>query len=118
MAKQEIGDRQWRATHRFARVSPQKARLVIDLIRGLSCRDALDVLRFNPRRGAVLIAKVLQSAMTNADEKEAEMSRLYVSEARIDGGPYFRRWRPKDRGRAHPIAKRTSHIIVGVSDAR
>ena len=54
--------------------------------------------------------------MTNADEQEADMRRLYVKEARVDGGPYYRRWRPKDRGRAHPIAKRTSHIVVAVAE--
>ncbi|MFQ5489686.1 MAG: 50S ribosomal protein L22 [Phycisphaerae bacterium] len=102
----------WRASHRYARISPFKARLVMDLIRGLPCEAALDVLRFNHRRASGMIAAVLKSAMANADEQEAEMGRLYVAVARVDGGPYFRRWRPKDRGRAHPIAKRTSHLIV------
>ncbi len=103
--------------HRFARIAPRKARLVIDLIRGRSCGDAVEQLRFNHRRSARFIEAVLKAAMTNADEKEADMSRLYVKEARIDGGPYQRRWRPKDRGRVHPIAKRTSHVIVTVAEA-
>lgn len=106
----------WSAVHRFARISPRKARLVIDLIRGLHCDDAMDVLRFNHCRSARLIADVLRSAMTNANEQEADMNRLFVREARVDGGPYYRRFRPKDRGRAHPIAKRTSHIIVEVAE--
>ena len=55
--------------------------------------------------------------MVNADEQEADMRRLIVKEARVDGGPYYRRWRPKDRGRAHPIAKRTSHLIITVAEA-
>jgi len=119
MAKVDIGSdrREWMATHRFARISPRKARLVIDMIRGLDCNQAMDLLRFNHRRAAGLIAAVLKTAMVNADEAEADMGRLYVAEARIDGGPYMRRFRPKDRGRAHPIAKRTSHIIVKVSDS-
>lgn len=107
----------WMAVHRFARIAPRKARLVIDLIRGLGCSDAMEQLRFNHRRSACFIRDVLKSAMTNADEQEADMSRLYVKDARIDGGPYQRRWRPKDRGRVHPIAKRTSHIVITVAEA-
>ena len=106
----------WTARHRFARIAPRKVRLVIDLIRGRRCSDALDQLRFNHRRASSFIHNVLKAAMTSADEKEADMYSLYVSDARVDGGPYFRRWRPKDRGRAHPIAKRTSHIIVTVAE--
>ncbi len=103
--------------HRFAQIAPRKARLVIDTIRDQPCSEALEQLRFNHRRAARMIGDVLKAAMTSADEQEAEMPRLYVKQARIDGGPYQRRWRPKDRGRAHPIAKRTSHIIVTVTEA-
>ncbi len=106
----------WTARHRFAKIAPRKARLVIDLIRGRRCSEALEDLRFNHRRAARLIQDVLKAAMTSADEKEADMRQLYVAEARVDGGPYQRRWRPKDRGRAHPIAKRSSHIIVTVAE--
>ena len=104
------------AKHRFARIAPRKARLVIDLIRGRTCEEAVEQLRFNRRRSARMIQDVLRSAMTNADEQEADLRRLYVKEAHVDGGPYYRRWRPKDRGRAHPIAKRTSHIVVAVAE--
>lgn len=107
----------WTAKHRFARIAPRKCRLVIDTIRGRWCSEAVEQLRFNHRRSARMIEAVLKSAMVSADEQEADMHRLYVREARIDGGPYYRRWRPKDRGRAHPIAKRTSHIIVTVVEA-
>lgn len=106
----------WTARHRFARIAPRKARLVIDTIRGQSCSEAVEQLRFNHRRSARLIEAVLKAAMTNADEQEADMRRLHVTDARIDGGPYHRRWRPKDRGRVHPIAKRMSHIIVTVAE--
>ncbi|MCH7595303.1 MAG: 50S ribosomal protein L22 [Planctomycetes bacterium] len=116
MAKTTNTERVFIAKHRFARIAPRKARLVIDLIRGRRCDEAVDQLRFNRRRSARMIQEVLQSAMTNADEQEADMRRLYVKEARVDGGPYYRRWRPKDRGRAHPIAKRTSHIVVAVAE--
>lgn len=104
--------RQWRAVHRFARLSPRKARLVIDLIRGQRVREAEDILRFTRKNASRVIAKVLQSAVANASEAEADVRSLVVAEAQVDGGPYFRRWRPKDRGRAHPIAKRMSHITV------
>lgn len=111
------GTRNWKSSHKFARIAPRKARLVIDTIRGQWCNDALEQLRFNRRRAARMIEAVLKSAMVSADEQEADMRRLIIQEARIDGGPYLRRWRPKDRGRAHPIAKRTSHIEVTVSEA-
>lgn len=107
----------YRAMHRFARISPRKARLVMDTIRGLPCGVSVDLLRFNRRRASALIAQVLKSAMANADEQEADMDSLYVALARVDGGPYFRRWQPKDRGRAHPIAKRTSHLIIELEEA-
>ncbi len=106
----------WYAKHRFARISPSKARLVIDQVRGLRCDEALEALRFNGRRAAGMIQRVIKSAMASADEAEADMRNLYISEARIDPGPTYPRWQPKDRGRAHPILKRTSHIFIGVSD--
>ena len=106
MAEAAIEKRTWRATLKYGRLSPRKARLVIDVIRGRSCSEALDLLRLNPRRPAVDIAKTLKSAMANADEQEADMGRLFVAEARVDIGPTTLRWRPKDRGRAHPILKK------------
>ena len=109
--------RTWIAKHRFAPTTPRKARLVIGLIRGRRCDEAMQQLTFNGRRAAQFIRHVLKSAMVNADEQEADMARLYVKSARVDGGPYQRRWRPKDRGRVHPIAKRTSHIVVEVAEA-
>ncbi len=108
--------RTWYSKHRFARIAPRKVRLVIDMIRGQRCSEAVEQLRFNNRRSARMIEAVLKAAMVSADEQEADMRRLYVQEARVDGGPYYRRWRPKDRGRAHPIAKRTSHIVVAVAE--
>jgi large subunit ribosomal protein L22 len=100
--------KEWRAVHRFARISPQKARLIAAMIRGQNCNTALDVLTFSHQRAAMLIKRVLKSAMV--------MNRLYVRVARVDGGPYYRRFQPKDRGRAHPIAKRTSHLVVQVAE--
>ena len=104
--------KKWTACHRFARIAPRKVRVLLDILRGRRCDDAMAQLQFNPRRGAKMLQVVLKSAMANADEAEADMHRLFVRAAFVDGGPYYRRWRPKDRGRAHPIAKRTSHITL------
>ena len=106
----------WYARHQFARISPQKARLITDLIRGRDVQDALNILKFTHNRAAGMVAKVLTSAVANADEQEADVERLYVHEARVDRGPSHQRWRMKDRGRAHPILKRTSHIVIGVEE--
>ena len=116
VAETEISARTFHATHRFARISPRKARLVADLIRGQHVNDAQDILRFTNKRASGLIDKVLKSAIANANEREADVRSLFVSGVRIDEGPYYRRWRPKDRGRAHPIAKRMSHIVVEVEE--
>ena len=106
----------WVAKHRFARISPRKVRLVTDLIRERQVGEAMDVLKFTRKRASVFVINTLKSAMANADEAEADMGRLYVSEARVDGGPTIKRWHPKDRGRAHPINKRTCHIVIKVRE--
>ncbi len=116
MADMNTTNGAWLAKRRFARMTPRKARLVMDLVRGLSCRQALDVLAFNPRLPAVSIRNLLKSAMASANDAEANMNRLYIVEARVDEGPTMNRWRPKDRGRAHPILKRTSHLILRVAE--
>ena len=108
----------WNATHRHARIAPRKARLVVDLIRGMKADEALDVLRFTPKRGAGFVLKVLKSAMANADEKEADLDRLYVTEARVDEGPRMKRVMQKDRGRAHMIVKQMSHIRIVVDEKK
>jgi large subunit ribosomal protein L22 len=89
----------------------------MDLIRGRPVDEAMDLLRFTSRRSSAFIYKTLKSAVANADEQEADVNRLYVSEARVDAGPRMKRWHPKDRGRAHPINKPFSHLIVAVEQA-
>ncbi len=106
----------WKATHRFARISPRKARLMADLIRGCDVQDALNILKFTPNRAAGMVSKVLTSAIASANEAEADVDALVVSEIYVDPGPAMRRWRPKDRGRMHPISKPTSHIRVAVEE--
>ena len=108
----------WQAKHRFARMSARKMRLVIDMIRGRQVQDALNILKFSPHRAAVMISKVLTSAIANANEQEANVASLIVGEARVDEGPTIKRIRPKDRGRTHQIMKRTSHITVVVEEGR
>ncbi len=107
----------WSACHRYAPMAPRKVRLVTELIKGRAAQDALDVLKFANKRAAVLVNKVLRSAIANADEDEADLGRLYVREARVDEGGVragTRRWRPKDRGRAHSWLRLASHIHVTV----
>ncbi|MBN2376117.1 MAG: 50S ribosomal protein L22 [Sedimentisphaerales bacterium] len=107
----------WTASHKYAPMAPRKVRLVADLIRGRSVQDALDLLKFANKRAAVMVEKVLSSAVANADEQEADVERLYVCDARVDEGGVrlnTRRWRPKDRGRAVSWTRLASHIHVSV----
>lgn len=106
----------YQASHRFARISPRKARLVADMVRGEDIETALATLSFNKRRGAYFLREVLKSAIANAEENDADVSKLYVESSWIDEGPTIKRFQPKDRGRAHPIWKRTSHIHVRVAE--
>ncbi|TVQ81193.1 MAG: 50S ribosomal protein L22 [Phycisphaeraceae bacterium] len=101
---------------RFQRTSPRKARLLADLIRGRRVDEADTLLRFNPKRAAVMVRKALRAAIADAEQNEVPIDRLYVSESRVDEGMIIKRFRPKDRGRAHPIQKKTSHIVVGVEE--
>jgi len=108
------------ALHRGARISPYKARPVMDLVRGKPVQEALQILEFEPRRAAPLIRKVIRSAMANAsNDLDVNLNALVVSDARIDGAGLLSgrtRFRPRAMGRAFPIRKRTSHIRVTLSD--
>src|ERR1700675_3096504 len=99
------------AVHRFARISARKVRPIADMIRGKYADEALDILRYQPQRGASLLEKVLKSALGNAEDRRAgSPTELVVVDARIDGGPMFKRIRPRARGMAFVIKKRMSHI--------
>jgi large subunit ribosomal protein L22 len=101
------------ATHRFARISAQKARLVMDLIRGEPVERALITLRFSQRRASPMIGKVLRSALANATQKAGlEGEDLVVWRAFVDGGPIAKRWRPRAMGRGYPRLRRTCHLSV------
>ncbi|MFZ1570137.1 MAG: 50S ribosomal protein L22 [Thiolinea sp.] len=102
---------------RFARISPQKGRLVADQIRGLPVGKALEILTFSPKKGAELIKKVLESAIANAEHNNgADVDELSVKTVFVDQGPTMKRISPRANGRANRILKRTSHITVAVGD--
>jgi large subunit ribosomal protein L22 len=108
----------YEAVHRFARISARKVRPLADLIRGKHADEALDLLRYQPQRGARLLEKVLKSALGNAEDRRAQnLQNLVVVDVRIDGGPMFKRVRPRARGMAFMIKKRMSHIRVAVDSA-
>jgi large subunit ribosomal protein L22 len=106
-----------RAQAKYVRQSPYKVRLVLDLVRGMPVDDARATLDFTNRRAAPTIRKVLDSAVANAEHNFAlDADELIVSEAYADEGPTLKRWRPRARGRATRINKRTSHITIVVAD--
>lgn len=109
----------WKASYKYAPSSARKVRLVTQLISGREVQDALDVLKFTPKRAAGFVKQVLASAIASADEAEANVENLYVVEARVDGAGRrigTKTWIAKDRGRAHPIRKEASHIHVTVAE--
>jgi large subunit ribosomal protein L22 len=106
---------QARAQARYVRVTPMKARRVIDLIRGLPAADAAAVLRFAPQAASEPVGKVLASAVANAENNlRLNPATLIVTEAYVDEGPTMKRFRPRAQGRAYRIRKRTSHITIVV----
>ncbi len=108
---------EWVSTLRHARVAPRKARLVADLIRGMSVDDALARLQFTPQKAAGIIKKVLQSALENASRSAGvDEDKLYVSTITVDEGPTAKRWRPRAMGRATRIRKRSSHIHIALEE--
>jgi large subunit ribosomal protein L22 len=106
-----------RAQAKHIRESPYKVRRVLDLVRGLPVGDARVVLEFTDRKAAGTIIKVLDSAVANAEHNFAlDADELFVAEAFADEGPTLKRWRPRARGRATKIRKRTSHITIVVAE--
>ncbi|WP_047047629.1 50S ribosomal protein L22 [Vibrio mexicanus] len=106
------------AKHNFARISPQKARLVADQIRGKNVDQALEILTFSNKKAAELVKKVLESAIANAEHNEgADIDDLSVAKIFVDEGPIMKRIMPRAKGRADRILKRSCHITVVVADA-
>ena len=105
------------AKHRQANISAQKTRLVADQVRGMPVESALNLLTFSKKKAAVLVKKVLESAIANAEHNDgADIDELIVSTVFIDEGPTLKRLKPRDKGREDRILKRTCHITVKVSD--
>ncbi len=105
------------ARARYQRISPRKARLVVDAIRGMKVDEALNKLRFTPKKAARLVEKVIRSAVANAmQDPGVDVDNLYIKAAYVDGGPMLKRWRARAMGRAYMIRKRTSHITVVVAE--
>ncbi len=108
---------QTKAVHRYARISPQKARLVADQVRGLPVDQALTLLEFSNKKAAKLVAKVLISSMENAENNfGADIDNLFVQSVMVDEGPHLKRMRARAKGRGDRILKRTSHITVTVAE--
>jgi large subunit ribosomal protein L22 len=111
-----------KAKARFVRVTPQKARRVVDLIRGKQAGEAVAVLKFAPQAAGETVLKVVESAIANAREtakrsnERLDEADLYISEVFVDEGPTLKRFRPRAQGRASQILKRTSHITVVVAE--
>lgn len=106
-----------KAIARYVRLTPRKARLVADLIRGKSALEALEILTFTNKKAAVVIKKTLDSAIKNASNNhEMDEEKLFVSKITVDEGPVLKRLKPRAMGRADIIRKKTSHVTVVVSE--
>ena len=104
---------------RYARISPQKCRLVADVVRGQPVGNAIATLRFMPKKGAALVRKVLESAVANAEHNHgADIDALKVSLIHVDAAPQLKRFHARAKGRGARIIKRNSHITVAVSDGK
>ena len=107
-----------KAVTRYVRISPRKARLVTELIKGKPVEEALTILRFVPKKAASLVDKTLRSALANAEQNpNIDVDKLYIKRIFVDGGPTMKRWRARAMGRATKIIKRTSHITVILDEA-
>ena len=110
----------FRASHLNARISARKVRPVADMVRGKFVDEALDILRYQPQRGARMLEKVIKSALANAQDPDQNPGQiinvhdLFISGVRVDGGSMFKRVRPRARGSAYMIKKRMSHIHVEI----
>lgn len=120
MAKKAEPVVEFRAAHKYARMSPRKARLILDQIRGKDVNRALEILDFDTRRAGAAARKVLRSALANAEaliqdkRMDIDPEELLVADARADVGPTLKRWLPRARGMATPILKRTCHISIAL----
>ena len=106
-----------KAIAKTVRIAPRKVRLVVDLIRGKKIGEAMAILKYTPKSASPVVEKVLKSAIANAEHNyDLDLENLYVSEAYVNEGPTMKRFRPRAKGSASPINKRTSHVTVVVSE--
>jgi large subunit ribosomal protein L22 len=102
-----------RAKLSYVRLSPQKTRLVVDMVRGKGVQDALNILKFSPQKAAAIVSKLVSSAVANAEQRGvSDVDRLVVKTISVDQGPVLKRFMPRAQGRATKIRKPTSHITV------
>ncbi|MGA7276887.1 MAG: 50S ribosomal protein L22 [Desulfocapsaceae bacterium] len=107
-----------RAVGKYIRISPQKVRLVADVVRGMSADQAITTLKFMPKKGASILRQVIESAVANAtQDDQVDVDNLFIKKVTVDGGPSLKRIRPRAMGRATRIIKRTSHITVVLDEA-
>jgi large subunit ribosomal protein L22 len=107
-----------RAITKFVRISPRKVRLVVDQIRGKGVEEALNILKFVPKRSAGIVAKTVRTALANAENTQSvDVDRLYIKQVKVDEGGMWKRFTPRAQGRATKIRKRLSHITVVLDEA-
>ncbi len=105
-----------RTVTKYLRISPQKIRRLVDCIKGARVEDGLNQLKFMPQKGAGLLEKSIRSAVASAEEKDLDVDELVIRNVMVDQGPSLKRFRPRARGRATRILKRTSHITVVLAE--
>jgi large subunit ribosomal protein L22 len=110
-------EKTFRASHRGSPVTPRKARYVVDLVRGKPVSEALDILKYCPRRAAPLLSKVVMSALANAQQDpDVDHNRLHLIDVRADDGATVKRWTPRSRGQMYPLLLRYSHLTVVLAE--
>ena len=109
-----------RASARFSRIAPRKARMIADLVRGRDAAEAIQLLQFTQKSGAPILKKIIESAVANAQQDGADVDVLFVSKATVDKAPnkFNRRWRPRAMGRATRITKGVSHIEIELDERK
>ena len=109
-----------KASARFSRIAPRKARMIADLVRGRDAAEAIQLLQFTQKSGAPVLKKIIESAVANAQQSGANVDVLFVSKATVDKAPnkFNRRWRPRAMGRATRITKGVSHIVIELDERK
>ncbi len=109
-----------KASARFSRIAPRKARMIADLVRGRDAAEAIQLLQFTQKSGAPVLQKIIESAVANARQDGADVDVLFVSKATVDKAPnkFNRRWRPRAMGRATRVTKGVSHIVIELDERK